>query len=412
MPQAFSYTKVASDPHTRARAGIIHTPHGDIQTPAFVPVGTQGSVKSLTPEDLAGIGTQIWFNNTYHLYLRPGTAVVKSFGGLHGFTGWKGPLITDSGGFQVFSLGAKRLARLIGDVEAKGKSTEAGVIVQLVRIDDEGVTFQSHWDGTTHRFTPEISLEIQADLGADIVLVFDECTPYPTDGVYARLSLDRTHRWAERSLLAHEALQRTRKKENLHPQAIYGIIQGSIYEDLRKESAEFIRSLPFDGFGIGGVSVGETKSEMRIVADWVVPMLPKDKPRHLLGVGEIDDIFALVRRGIDTFDCVQPTRLARAGYAFTHERQKKHVDEIESYTMDLNKSELAFDTKPLDVGCVCYACTHFTRAYIHHLLRVKELLAYRLVSIHNIAFIHALTTEIRASIVEGTFVKLEKQWGY
>ena len=281
MKKPFYFEKTAQDSQTHARAGIIHTPHGDIETPAFVPVGTQATVKSLTPEDLKLTGTQLYFVNTYHMYLRPGMDVIRSFGGLHEFMHWDRPLITDSGGFQVFSLARKQ---------------------SLVKISEESVEFQSHWDGSKHVFTPESSMEWQAAMGSDIHIAFDDCTPYPVTHELAEASMERTHRWAERSLKAHTQ------------GALYGSIQGSVFEDLRIQSTRFITSLPFDGYAIGGVSVGETKKEMEDVLHWVMPLLPDDKPRHLLGVGEIDDLFTLIEAGVDTFDCVQPTRLARMGW--------------------------------------------------------------------------------------------------
>lgn len=359
----FGFRLLKKDKKTNARLGVITTPHGKISTPAFVPVGTQASVKSLTPEELKELGVQLFFVNTYHTYLRPGIDVIKKFGGLHKFMGWSGPIITDSGGFQVFSLKPK--------------------------ITDDGVTFQSHWDGTKHEFTPEKSIEIQNALAADIIIAFDECTTYPTTHQYAHKAMERTHRWAKRSL-AYK-----------HSGAMYGVVQGSIFEDLRKESAKFISSMDFDGIAIGGVSVGESKKEMKNVLTWVVPYLPEDKPRHLLGVGEIDDIFTLVEWGMDTFDCVQPTRLARMGKIF-HKKED----------IDITKKEFAQDTKPIDSDCRCYTCQHFSRAYVHHLFRVREFLGYRLATIHNIHFVNSLMVEIRVAISQGKFLELKKQWLY
>lgn len=360
--KTFGFTCISQAKQSRARLGEITTPHGDIQTPAFVAVGTQATVKSLTPDELKDLGVQLLIVNTYHTYLRPGIDVIKKFGGLHKFMGWSGPIITDSGGFQVFSLKPK--------------------------ITDDGVTFQSHWDGTKHEFTPEKSIEIQNALGADIIIAFDECTTYPTTHQYAHKAMERTHRWAKRSL-AYK-----------HSGAMYGVVQGSIFEDLRKESAKFISSMDFDGIAIGGVSVGESKEEMKNVLEWVVPYLPSQIPRHLLGVGEIDDIFTLVEYGMDTFDCVQPTRLARMGKLFTKTR-----------AIDINKIAFAKDRKPID-NCDCYTCQHFSRAYLHHLFRVRELLAYRLATIHNIHFVHSLLSDIRYAISKNTFLELKKQWLY
>ncbi|OGG29586.1 hypothetical protein A2971_00915 [Candidatus Gottesmanbacteria bacterium RIFCSPLOWO2_01_FULL_46_21] len=373
----FRFKVLHKDKKTNARVGEIVTPHGVIRTPAFVPVGTQATVKSLTPEELDTLGVQLFFVNTYHMYLRPGIEVIEKLGGLHKFMGWKGPVITDSGGFQVFSLGAKK--------------------------SDDGVEFRSHWDGTSHVFTPEKSIEIQKKLGADIILAFDDCTPYPVTHGQARRSLSRTHAWATRSLDAHLSFRpKSRNPEGktwipgqarddkTNYQALYGSIQGSVYEDLRKESAEFIGAMDFDGIAIGGVAVGESKKEMVDVLDWVGPILPDKKPRHLLGVGEIDDIFALVERGIDTFDCVQPTRLARMGKL------------MGKPAIDITKKQYARDLTPIEGG--------FSRAYLHHLFRVHELLGYRLATIHNLHFVHRLVDDIRESITKGSFLELKDEW--
>lgn len=358
----FSFRLLHQDKKTNARVGEIRTAHGVIKTPAFVPVGTQATVKSLTPEELDTLGVQLFFVNTYHIYLRPGIEVIKKFGGLHTFMNWNSPLITDSGGFQVFSL-------------------------PFTKISDDGVEFRSHWDGSLHTFTPEKSITIQKTLGADIILAFDDCTPHPVTHGKAARSLSRTHAWAKRSLEAHSG-----------PQAIYGVVQGSVYEDLRKESAKFIGEMDVDGIAIGGVSVGESKREMVNVLDWVVPLLPDTKPRHLLGVGEIDDIFELIERGIDTFDCVQPTRLARMG---------KLMGKL---TIDITKTQFAADIRQIEEGCGCYTCQNFTRAYIHHLFRVRELLGYRLATIHNLHFVHRLVLEIREAIARDTFLEMKKRW--
>jgi tRNA-guanine transglycosylase len=394
----FNFKKLYSDPHSKARLGIIHTPHGDIQTPAFVPVGTQASVKSLSPEEIDKVGTQLFFVNTYHMYLRPGIDVIKQFSGLHSFMHWNKPLITDSGGFQVFSL-AKGKKRGVDQLETDGNTG-------LVAISEEGVKFQSHWDGSSHTFTPELSMQWQWGLGSDIHIAFDDCTPYPVSHEDAKSSMERTHRWAIRSLEAHKALAQSSKGPY---QALYGSVQGSVFEDLRKSSASFISSLDVDGIAVGGVSVGESKEEMVQVLDWVMPVLPDEKPRHLLGVGEIDDIFALIESGIDTFDCVQPTRLARVGWVFSRDpiakREKK-------YTLDITKSVFANDPKPLDESCSCYTCTQYSRAYVHHLFHVHELLGYRLATIHNLHTIHKLTSDIRDSIKEGTFLDLKRDWLY
>ena len=359
---------------------MITTPHGTIETPAFVPVGTQATVKSLTPEEIKDLGTQIFFVNTYHMVLRPGMDIIKKFGGLHRFMNWNKPIMTDSGGFQVFSLGAKRFAR-------KNEDGEGEAI--LVRITDDGVTFKSHWDGKEHVFTPENSMEYQHILRSDIHIAFDDCTPYPATRKQAEISLARTHVWAKRSLEAYSGSS-----------AVYGVVQGSVYEDLRKKSAHFISSLPFDGIAIGGVSVGESKKEMEKVLSWVTPVLAEDKPRHLLGVGEIDDIFTLISHGIDTFDCVQPTRLARMGKVF-----------FRKTALDITKKKYADDRKPIDESCPCYTCTNYSRAYVHHLFRVRELLGYRLATMHNVYFMHYLVKHIRSAIKNGTFQDILRQGG-
>ncbi|MBI5448752.1 tRNA guanosine(34) transglycosylase Tgt [Candidatus Gottesmanbacteria bacterium] len=420
----FGFRVQAKDKKTKARVGEIMTPHGIIQTPAFVPVGTQGAVKSLTPEEIRECGTQLFFVNTYHTYLRPGLDVIKKFGGLHQFMGWDGPIITDSGGFQVFSLGRRGKGAEVADENLDPSSVSGSrfhgldtkkkmkpdkilsaprAIASLVKISDEGAEFRSHWDGTKHFFTPEKAMEYQWVLGSDIHIAFDDCTPYGLTHEKARISMDRTHRWAARSLSANAKIKMQNAKLGKPYQALYGSVQGSIYEDLRKESAKFISTLDFDGIAIGGVSVGETKKEMVDVLDWVVPLLPVEKPRHLLGVGEIDDIFALVARGMDTFDCVQPTRLARVGCVYINAASRK-------WEMDITKKACAEDIRPIEEGCECYACQHFSRAYIHHLFRVKELLAYRLATIHNIHFINSLMEDIRRAIEDGSLLDLTKQW--
>lgn len=424
----FSFKLYQVDKNSRARLGVLHTPHGDIETPAFVPVGTQATVKSLTPEELDSLGVELFFVNTYHAYLRPGMAVIKKFGGLHRFMNWKKPLITDSGGFQVFSLGAKRFVNIaisesaVLDREkytrklAKHEAIRDHVypddyqpVGELVKIDEDGVTFTSHWDGSKHRFTPEFSMELQWLLGSDIHIAFDECAPYPTTREYAKQALERTHHWAERSLQKHKEIVQGRTLNRVRPsstQALYGVVQGSVYEDLRKESADFISRMDFDGIAIGGVAVGESKEEMRQVCDWVMPRLPKGKPRHLLGVGEIDDIFDIVERGVDTFDCVQPTRLARMGKLFNSEFGIKSPE----FTVDITKKVFAQDTKAPDPTCQCYTCRNFSKAYIHHLFRVRELLGYRLATIHNLHFVQNLVNEIRKHISSGTFLQFKKQF--
>ena len=341
----------------RARTGIFSTPHGELQTPVFAPVGTQATVKTLTPEHLKGINVSLVLSNTYHLYLRPGDELVRDMGGLHKFMQWPNPMLTDSGGFQVFSLSKTR------------------------KIDDDGVTFKSHIDGSTHRFTPEKSIAIQENLGADIIMAFDECSD-PNDLAYSKIAMDRTHRWAERSL----------KAKTRADQALFGIVQGGVNPDLRTESAIFISSLDTPGIAIGGLSVGETKEEMHNTLDVVLPLLPENKPRYLMGVGTPEDIINGVARGVDIFDCVLPTRLARHHSAFTPEGR-----------LNMMNATFARDERALDETCDCYTCQTFTRAYIRHLIVAKELLAGTLLSIHNLRALIRLMESIRGYIADGSF---------
>ena len=341
----------------RARAGVLHTPHGDIPTPIFAPVGTQATVKALTPAQLVELDAKLILANTYHLYLRPGAELVASLGGLHHFMAWDRPILTDSGGFQVFSL------------------------TDMRKVDDEGVTFKSHIDGSTHRLTPEKSIAIQEALGADIIMAFDECAS-PYERPYIEKAMARTHLWAERCLKA-----RTRPD-----QALFGIVQGGIFPDLRQRSAEYIASLGFPGHAIGGLSVGETKAEMHQVLELVDAILPETKPRYLMGVGTPADLVNGIRRGVDIFDCVLPTRLARHQAAMTPTGR-----------INLLNAANARDERPIVPGCACYTCQHFSRAYLRHLVVAKEMLAATLISIHNIHILLKLARDIRQSIFEGRF---------
>jgi queuine tRNA-ribosyltransferase len=342
---------------TAARAGVFHTPHGDLLTPVFAPVGTAATVKALTPAQLQDLGATLVLSNTYHLYLRPGDALVRELGGLHQFMQWPGPMLTDSGGFQVFSLSGTR------------------------KIDADGVTFRSHIDGSTHRFTPEKSIAIQEHLGADIIMAFDECPP-PLDRDYNRVALNRTHAWAARCQAA-----KTRPD-----QALFGIVQGGIFPDLREESARYLMSLDFPGYAIGGLAVGESKAQMHATLETVMPILPADKPRYLMGVGSPEDLVNGVKRGVDIFDCVLPTRLARNGAAMTRTGR-----------LNMKNAPFARDPHPVEAGCTCYCCAHFTRAYIRHLIISEEILAAVLLSIHNIHVLLTLMREMRAAILDGTF---------
>lgn len=396
--EKFSFEVTQKNANTPMRLGVIHTAHGDIQTPSFVPVGTQATVKGMTSLDLKEIGTQVFFVNTYHVYLRPGLDVIGKFGGLHKFMGWDSPLMTDSAGFQVFSLGdvnrKKRLRVSSEDLETS-----------LVKISDEGVIFRSHLDGSEHIFTPEKSIEAQSILGADIMIAFDECTYYPSTHEYADKAMQRTHRWAERCLDEKVKGQGSKVKAGKEPQALYGVVQGGVYEDLRKQSAKYISDLPFEGIAVGGVAVGESKEEMINVLDWVIPNLPDNKPRHLLGVGEIDDIFEIIEKGIDSFDCVIPTRLARMGFALTKFEANK-----DKFLLDLNKAELMEDKRPIDDKCECFVCKNHARGYLHHLFRAKELLAYRLATYHNLYFMEEVMRGIRQSIKDNTFNEFKSEY--
>jgi queuine tRNA-ribosyltransferase len=344
--------------HGRARAGKFNTPHGELLTPVFAPVGTLASVKSLTPVHLSDLGASLILANTYHLYLRPGDELVAEMGGLHKFMQWAGPMLTDSGGFQVFSLAKNR------------------------KIDEDGVTFRSHIDGSTHRLSPENSILIQENLGADIIMAFDECAE-PYDKSYAQQAMARTHAWAERCLNA-----KTRSD-----QALFGILQGGIFEDLREQSAEFIASLGFPGHAIGGLSVGETKDEMHGILDLVDQVLPQDKPRYLMGVGTPEDLLNGVARGVDIFDCVLPTRLARHNAAMTRYGNR----------LNIVNAKYARDPKPIDENCKCYTCQNFSRAYIRHLIAAKEMLSATLLSIHNLHTLITLMDDIRQAILADQF---------
>ena len=362
MPKHFTFTVEAIN--GRARAGRFTTPHGNIQTPIFAPVGTQGTVKGLTPQQLVDLKTQLLLANTYHLYLRPGDEVVAELGGLHQFMGWDGPILTDSGGFQVFSLG------------------------EINQITDDGVEFQSHLDGSSHNLTPEKSIQIQENLSADIIMCFDEC-PDPYDRRYNKDALERTHKWAIRCQKAHKT----------QDQALFGIVQGGVFEDLRIESAQFISDLDFPGNAIGGLSVGEKKTEMLEILDIVPEFLPEDKPRYLMGVGTPYDIVQSVARGIDIFDCVNPTRLARHKTAITR------FDRI-----NISNQVYRTDDRPLVEDCTCYACQHFSRAYLRHLVKSNEMLGPVLLSIHNIHTMLDLTSTIRAKILAGEFQSYLKDY--
>lgn len=372
------------------RAGILKTPHGTVKTPAFVPVGTLATVKSLTPEEVQALGAQIILANTYHLFLQPGEETVAKGGGLTKFMNYGGPTMTDSGGFQVFSLGFARghgvTKVLKKDDKRLPRDEQESEHSKLVSVDEEGVTFTSHIDGTTHRFTPERSIAIQEKIGADIIFAFDECTSPLISYDEMKASIERTHRWAKRSRDAH-----TRKD-----QALFGIVQGGRYPDLRKQSAQYIADLGFEGFGIGG---SFDKDDMTSIVALVNETLPENKPRHMLGIGEIEDLFEGAERGVDLFDCALPTRHARNGMLFTaHGRY------------DMCRADNKEKFEPIEAECGCYTCTNYTKAYVHHLFKANELLAYRLATIHNLYFIVHLVDRMREGIMNDTFFEFKKEF--
>jgi queuine tRNA-ribosyltransferase len=351
---SFLSFELATTSH-QARRGQLRFPRGNVETPCFMPVGTYGTVKAMLPRDIVATGAQIILGNTFHLYLRPGTEVIKAQGDLHNFTQWQGPILTDSGGFQVFSLG------------------------ELRKISEEGVTFRSPIDGSKIFLSPEIATQIQRDLGSDVVMIFDECTPYPATWEQAKKSMELSLRWAERSKKAHEG----------NPAALFGIIQGGMYEDLRSASLQGLLDIGFDGYAIGGLSVGEPKADMIRVLDHLTPQMPADKPRYLMGVGKPEDIVEAVRRGIDMFDCVMPTRNARNGHLFTR-----------SGVVRIRNSVHRSDPGPLDPSCPCYTCQNFSRAYLYHLDKCGEMLSAQLNTIHNLTHYQTIMAELRLAIAE------------
>ncbi|MBQ4505787.1 MAG: tRNA guanosine(34) transglycosylase Tgt [Firmicutes bacterium] len=369
MKHAVSYTLIKEDPRSEARRGVLHTPHGDVQTPVFMPVGTQATVKAMKPEDVASLGSEgahILLSNTYHLYLRPGHELIKKAGGLHKFMNWNGAILTDSGGFQVFSLG------------------------HLRKIEEGGVFFRSYIDGSGHHFSPEISIDVQNALGSDIIMAFDECAPYPADRRYVKDSLELTTRWLARCKEHHKDVER---------QSLFGIMQGGVYKDLRAQSAEEIVELDLPGYAIGGLSVGEPKELMYEVMEDCVPRLPKDKPRYLMGVGSPDCLFEGVERGIDLFDCVLPTREARHGRALTSHGK-----------INIKNAAYEDDLGPLDPECDCYVCRNYSRAYLRHLFKSEEMLSSMLLSEHNLHFLVRTMEKIRKSIEEDRFLEYKKEF--
>ena len=374
---------LTTDPSSKARRGRLTTAHGVIETPAFMPVGTQGSVKAVSPRELRELDAQIILGNTYHLFVRPGLDVVRHFGGLHKFISWDGPILSDSGGYQIFSL------------------------AKLRKITEEGVHFQNHLDGTPTFISPEIAIEIQAALGSDIAMVLDECAPYLCKYDYAARSVEMTTRWAARCKHAVVAGVSPAKLNGAagtaatteHQQLLFGIVQGATFEDLRKQSALAIVDLDFDGYAVGGVSVGEPEEEMMRAVESTEPFLPKDKPRYAMGLGTPPQLLELIARGMDMFDCVLPTRLARNGTAFTS-----------TGTLNLKNAEFALDKRPIEESCECSTCREFTRGYIRHLIKAEEILGLRLITVHNLHFYLDLMNRTRAAIENGTFAEFRKDF--
>jgi queuine tRNA-ribosyltransferase len=360
-----NFTLNKKDKDTQARLGVMQTPHGEVKTPVFMPVGTQGTVKALSPDELTTAGVEMILGNTYHLYLRPGNQIIKKLGGLHKFVNWSGPILTDSGGFQVYSLN------------------------ELNKLTEEGALFRSHLDGSEHLLTPEKAIEIQEDLGADIIMTLDECTPYPVSHETALRSMKLTTRWA----------RRCKEAKTREDQALYGIVQGGVYNDLRMESAAQLVQIGFDGYAVGGLSVGEGAEEMCRVLEETIPCLPEDKTRYLMGVGMPEDLVEGVSKGIDMFDCVLPTRNARNGMLFTS-----------SGKLVIKNAQYADDPLPVEEDCDCYTCRHFSRAYLRHLYMSKEILSSRLNAIHNIFYYMKLMSEIRKAISEERFLAFKREF--
>lgn len=384
-----------------ARIGLLKTPSGTIETPAFIPVGTKADVKMLDVADLKNLQAPAVLANTYHLYLKPGPDLVEKFGGVGKFMAWDGPTFTDSGGFQVFSLGfglehgVSKVSNIFPDEENSPILTSKK---KLMKVDEDGVSFVSHLDGSSHRFTAESSIQIQQKLGADIIFAFDECTSPLHDESYTAQAMERTHKWAERSVRAWT---------NREKQGLYGIIQGGAYKNLRAKSTEYICSLDTPGLAIGG-SLGKSKSDMHRIIDWVIPITPDKKPRHLLGIGEIEDLLRASAKGIDTFDCVAPTRMARNGGTYISPANGGKLSN--KFHINIRSAKFALDKAPLDPGCDCFTCQNYTRAYIRHLFASGELLAMRLATIHNLRFVFRLMEHIRTSIAQGSLEKLSKDW--
>lgn len=393
MNRGFDFTISHRLDGALGRAGVLKTPHGEIQTPAFIPVGTQATLKALTPEQLAETGAQACLVNAYHLYLRPGHDVIDEAGGVQKFMNWHSPTFSDSGGFQVMSLGVG--FKKVIDMSGSGDGNVTKKKDKLATIDDDGVTFKSHLDGSLHRLNPEISMQIQHGIGADITFAFDELTTLHHSYGYQVESLERrTHPWAERSLKEHKRLNEERSHRP--PQALFGVVQGANYEDLRRKSAAFLGRMDFDGYGLGGAL---EKSRIGEIVRWMNEELPEGKPRHMLGISEPDDIFACIENGADTFDCVSPARVGRNGALYTRRGR-----------INIKRAEFKRDFRPFDEECDCYTCANYSRAYLHHLFKTGELLSNTLATIHNERFIVRLVDDIRISIENGTFYNFKRRF--
>ena len=399
-PRPFSFTQGAQLSGKLGRTGVISTPHGKIATPAFIPVGTKATVKGVLPESMADLGAQALLANAYHLYLQPGPGIIDEAGGLGSFMNWPGPTFTDSGGFQVLSLGVGFKKVIAMDTEMfRSDEVIAENKERLAHVDDDGVTFKSHLDGSMHRFTPEISMQVQHQLGADIIFAFDECTTLHNTRGYQERSLERTRLWAKRCLVEHGRL--TGERSGSPYQALFGVLQGAQYEDLRRKGARDLAGLEeegtsFDGFGLGGAL---DKGKLGTIVGWMCEELPQNKPRHLLGIGEPDDLFMGVENGADTFDCVAPSRQARTSAVFTVDGR-----------VNLSNSKFQRQFSPIDESCDCYTCTHYTAAYLAHLFRAKEMVAGTLATIHNERFIVRLVNQMRAAIERGDFLEFKGEF--
>jgi len=400
----FRFTITHQDKKTNARTGIIQTKHGVIRTPAFVPVGTAASVKALTPDEIKAANIDVFFVNTYHMLFRPGIEIIKKSEGLHKFMDWDYPVMTDSGGFQAFSLGDFGPRNIQTQNHPGGGRTDSpgvkGLEQTFCKIMDNGIEFKSVWDGSTVFLGPTESIKAQIDLGSDIMMAFDECTFYPISHHRAKIAMERTHRWLSQCI-------KTANRRNKKSGALYGIVQGSVFEDLRISSAEYVSKQDVQGIAIGSVANSrEPREKVFAVLDWTMPLLlPTQKPIHFLGIGEVEDIFLSIERGIDSLDCIGPTRLGRMGWIFD-----KNIGLKEKFRFDVTKSKFAADTKPPVLHCRCFTCQHYTRAYLNHLFKSRELLAYRLATIHNLTFFGDLMEEIRHAILDSSFLKLQRNW--